>query len=82
MAVATIKPVSSPRVWCPSRSRARVSAPTMRRLRSRAATDPLLGGEREALISPRRLSLRASVYDPSQLTRHWFDTHVMGREGI
>lgn len=59
-----------------------VSPTTMRRLRSRAAIDSLLGGEREALISPRRLSLRATVYDSSQLSRHWFDTHVRGRQGI
>ncbi len=65
-----------------TRSGGRVSATTMRRLRSRAAIDSLLGGEREALITPRRLSLRASVYDTSQLTRHWFTTRVMGREGI
>lgn len=59
-----------------------VSPTTMRRLRSRAAIDALLGGEQEALITPRRLSLRATVYDTSQLTRHWFDTHVRGQQGI
>ena len=54
----------------------------MRRLRSRAAIDSMLGGEREALISPRRLSLRATVYDTYQLSRHWFTTRVLGRQAI
>lgn len=60
----------------------RVSPTTMRRLRSRAAIDAMLGGEKSALISPRRLSVRASIYDTAQLSRHWFSTHVMRRQGI
>lgn len=59
-----------------------VSATTMRRLRSRSAIDAILGGEPAALIDPRRLSLRATVYDTSQLSRHWFTTHVLGRQEI
>jgi hypothetical protein len=59
-----------------------VSATTMRRLRSRAAIDSMLGGEPNALISPRRLSGRATVYDTYQLSRHWFTTHVLGRKSI
>lgn len=59
-----------------------VSSTTMRRLRSRAAIDARLGGVPEALISPRRLSGRATVYDTYQLTRHWFTTHVLRQQGI
>lgn len=59
-----------------------ITPTTQRRLRSRAAIDAMLGGEREALISPRRLSLRATVYDTFQLTRHWFSTHVRGRHDV
>lgn len=59
-----------------------VSPTTMRRLRSRAALDGMLGGEEEALLSPRRLSLRATGYDSYQLMRHWWATHVMRRQGI
>jgi hypothetical protein len=59
-----------------------VSRTTMRRLRSRAALDAMLGGEREALIAPRRLSLRATAYDCSQLSRHWYRTHVLRRQSI
>lgn len=59
-----------------------VSPTTLRRLRSRAAIDAMLGGEPEALISPRRLSGRATVYDTYQLSRHWFTTHVLGRQSI
>ena len=59
-----------------------VSSTTMRRLRSRAAIDGMLGGVPEALVSPRRLSARASAYDSYQLTRHWFTTHVLRRQVI
>lgn len=59
-----------------------VSRTTMRRLRSRAALDAMLGGEREALIAPRRLSLRATAYDSYQLSRHWYRTHVLRRQSI
>jgi hypothetical protein len=59
-----------------------VSRTTMRRLRSRAALDGILGGEADALLSPRRLSVRATGYDSYQLVRHWWATHVMRRRGI
>ncbi len=59
-----------------------VSPTTMRRLRSRAAIDALLGGDPEVAIRPRRLSMRASLYDAYQLTRHWFTSHVLGERGI
>lgn len=59
-----------------------VSATTMRRLRSRAALDSMLGGVTEALIPERHLSLRATAYDTYQLTRHWFTTLVMREQGI
>lgn len=59
-----------------------VSPTTMRRLRSRAALDAMLGGEREALIAPRRLSLRATAYDSYQLSRHWYRTHVLRRQSV
>ena len=60
----------------------RVSRTTMRRLRSRAALDVMLGGDPDVAIRPRRLSLRASVYDGYQLTRHWITSHVLGERGI
>jgi hypothetical protein len=63
-------------------SSAAVSPTTMRRLRSRAAIDSMLGGEKEAAISRRRLSGRATVYDTYQLSRHWFTTHVLGRQSV
>ena len=45
-------------------------APTTdRRLRSRAALDSMLGSEPSALISPRRLSMRATAYDSYQIGR-------------
>ncbi len=59
-----------------------VSPTTMRRLRSRAAIDSLLGGERSALLADRHLSLRATVYDTYQLTKHWFTTHVRRQQEI
>lgn len=59
-----------------------VSRTTMRRLRSRATLDSLLGGEPDALITPRRLSGRATAYDSYQLIRHWWSTHVLRRQGI
>lgn len=59
-----------------------VSPTTMRRLRSRAALDTMLGADPDVAIRPRRLSLRASVYDGYQLTRHWFTSHVLGERGI
>lgn len=61
---------------------AAISPTTMRRLRSRAALDAMLGGERSALISPRRLSMRATAYDTFQLTRYAMRTHVMRRKTI
>jgi hypothetical protein len=65
-----------------SRSDVGVSPTTMRRLRSRAAIDSRLGGVPEALVSPRRLSGRATVYDTYQLSRHWLTTHVLRRQSI
>jgi hypothetical protein len=59
-----------------------ISPTTMRRLRSRAAIDSMLGGERAALLPRRRLSLRATAYDTYQLSKHWFSTHVRGRQEI
>lgn len=59
-----------------------VSPTTMRRLRSRAAIDSMLGGEREAVLPDRHLSLRATAYDTYQLSKHWFGTHVRGRQEI
>jgi hypothetical protein len=59
-----------------------VSRTTMRRLRSRAAIDSMLGGEAEALISPRRLSGRATLYDTYQLSKYWCATHLLGRKEI
>lgn len=59
-----------------------VSSTTLRRLRSRAALDSRLGGVPEALLPERHLSLRATVYDSAQLTRHWFRTHILRRQGI
>jgi hypothetical protein len=55
---------------------------TLRRLRSRGALDARLGGEREALIRPRRLSFRASLYDCYQLIVHAFTTLVLRRRTI
>lgn len=59
-----------------------VSPTTMRRLRSRAAIDSMLGGERDALLTDRHLSMRATAYDTYQLSKHWFSTHVRGRQEI
>lgn len=59
-----------------------VSTTTRRRLRSRAALDARLGGEPEALLPDRRLSLRAAGYDSYQIGRHWFTTHVLRRQAI
>lgn len=59
-----------------------VSPTTMRRMRSRAAIDAMLGGERDALLPDRHLSLRATAYDTYQLSKHWFGTHVRGRQEI
>lgn len=59
-----------------------ISRTTMRRLRSRAMLDVLLGADPDVAIRPRRLSLRASTYDAYQLTRHWFSSHLLGRRGI
>lgn len=56
-----------------------LSKTTLRRLRSRAALDQLLGGEESALISPRRLSLRATAYDSCQIGRHWFRSRILRR---
>ena len=64
-----------------SLSAAGVSPTTMRRLRSRSALDSRLGGATDALLPERKLSMLASVYDTYQLTRHWFSTHVMRRQG-
>ena len=61
---------------------ASVSHTTMRRLRSRAALDAMLGGEPSALITPRRLSMRATAYDTFQLTRYAMRTHVLRRKTI
>lgn len=61
---------------------AQLSPTTMRRLRSRAALDSMLGGEQEALISPRRLSMRATAYDSAQIARYAFRTHVLRRKTI
>lgn len=62
--------------------RATIAPTTMRRLRSRAALDAMLGGERLALITPRRLSMRATAYDTFQLTRYAMRTHVLRRKTI
>lgn len=59
-----------------------ISRTTQRRLRSRAALDDRLGGERSALISPRRLSLRATAYDSYQIGRHWFESRILRRHTI
>lgn len=64
------------------RSPNRIGRTTERRLRSRAALDSMLGGEKGALISPRRLSLRATIYDSSQIGAHWFRTIVLRRKTI
>jgi hypothetical protein len=60
----------------------RVSPTTMRRLRSRGALDAMLGGEPSALITPRRLSARATAYDTFQLTRYAVRTHILRRKTI
>jgi len=60
----------------------KIGRTTERRMRSRAALDSFLGGEREALISPRRLSLRATVYDTYQISSHWFRTLVLRQKTI
>lgn len=65
-----------------TRFSAPISATTLRRLRSRAALDAMLGGEKEALIQPRRLSLRATAYDTFQLSRHALRTHVLRKKTI
>lgn len=59
-----------------------ISPTTMRRLRSRAALDAMLGGERSALINPRRLSMRATAYDSFQITRYAMRTHVLRKKTI
>ncbi len=59
-----------------------ISDTTLRRLRSRAALDERLGGERSALITPRRLSLRATAYDSYQIGRHWFESRILRRSTI
>ena len=59
-----------------------LTSTTERRMRSRAALDSLLGGEKGALISPRRLSLRASVYDSLQLAKHWIRTVIQRQRTI
>ena len=59
-----------------------ISITTQRRLRSRAALDERLGGEPSALITPRRLSLRATAYDSYQIGRHWFESRVLRRHTI
>ena len=59
-----------------------ISATTVRRLRSRSALDSLLGGEKEALLDPRRLSLRATAYDTFQLSRYAIRTHLLRRKTI
>ena len=61
---------------------ASITVTTQRRMRSRAALDSLLGGEKSALISPRRLSLRATVYDTWQISRHWFSTLILRKRTI
>jgi glycosyltransferase involved in cell wall biosynthesis len=60
----------------------RISITTERRLRSRAALDERLGGELSALITPRRLSLRATAYDSYQIGRHWFESCILRRHTI
>lgn len=60
----------------------KVSSTTLRRLRSRAALDVMLGADPDVAIRPRRLSMRACVYDGYQLTRHWITSHVLGERGI
>ena len=59
-----------------------ISPTTLRRLHSRSALDGLLGGEPEALLSQRRLSLRATAYDTFQLTRYAVRTHLLRRKTI
>lgn len=59
-----------------------ISPTTMRRLRSRSALDALLGGEKSALITPRRLSVRATMYDTFQLTKYAARTHLLRRKTI
>lgn len=61
---------------------AAISPTTLRRLRSRAALDGIFGGERSALITPRRLSMRATAYDTFQLSRYALRTHVLRRKTI
>lgn len=56
---------------------ATITVTTERRMRSRAALDSILGGEPAALIRPRRLSLRATIYDTWQISLHWFSTHIL-----
>jgi hypothetical protein len=62
--------------------KAPISPTTMRRLRSRSALDAMLGGEPEALIRRRRLSMRATAYDSFQLTRYAIRTHVLRKKTI
>lgn len=59
-----------------------ITRTTLRRMRSRAALDSLLGGDQEALISPRRLSVRASFYDAWQISKYWFAKILVGRREI
>lgn len=59
-----------------------ISTTTMRRLRSRSALDSFLGGEPEALLTSRRLSLRATAYDTFQLSRYAIKTHLLRRKTI
>jgi hypothetical protein len=59
-----------------------LTATTERRMRSRAALDSVLGGDKTALISPRRLSLRASIYDTWQISQHWFTTTILRKKTI
>jgi hypothetical protein len=61
---------------------ANIAPTTMRRLRSRAALDAMLGGEQEALLAPRRLSVRATVYDSLQIGRYAIRTHLLRRKTI
>lgn len=61
---------------------ATITETTDRRMRSRAALDSILGGEKSALISPRRLSMRATVYDTWQILRHGFSTLILRKKTI
>lgn len=65
-----------------TRFNATISPTTLRRLYSRAALDAMLGGEKDALIRPRRLSLRATTYDTFQLSQYALRTHVLRKKTI